>query len=171
MKENEILSEMVYDPQEGALRFKGVRYLLIRPETLASLQKAVESEMGSARAAETFFAGGFTGGQLSGQKYKEALGLSDREAVAFMCRMGGEIGWGNFQLVALDTQAQRLVVEVKHSPFAEAYGQGETAACQLIRGVLGGLGDGIFGGPVEARETQCLSWGDSVCRFEIQKLA
>lgn len=45
------------------------------------------------------------------------------EAVAFVCRMGGEIGWGYFRLVELDSEVQRPVVEVDHSPFAQAYGE------------------------------------------------
>jgi predicted hydrocarbon binding protein len=174
MANNAILSELTYQANEGALHFKGVRYLLIRPETLASIQAALETEIGIERAGEILYAGGFTGGRLSGRKYKESFGLSDREAVEFMCRMGGEIGWGHFRLVELDAQAQRLVVEVESSPFAEAYhlsstvGQRSPAGiCHLIRGVLGGLGEGIFGVPVHARETQCLANRSPYCQFEI----
>ncbi len=166
--ENVILSELMYYGDEGALRFRDVRYLLIRPETLASFQRSLEGEVGPDRAGEVIFAGGFTGGRLSGRKYKEALGLSDREAVEFMCRMGGEIGWGQFRLVELDPEARRMAVEVGCSPFAEAYGEAATGGvCHLIRGVLGGLADGLFGGPVRARETMCLARGDPLCRFEV----
>ena len=38
----------------GAVTLNGARYLLIRPETLAALQKAVESALGP-RAAECRF--------------------------------------------------------------------------------------------------------------------
>lgn len=171
MTDNSILAELTYQPDEGALRFKGVRYLLIRPETLASLQAAVEKKVGTDRAGEIHYAGGFTGGRLSGQKYKQAFGLSDQEAVAFMCRMGGEIGWGNFRLVELDSETARLVVEVDRSPFAEAYsGEAAGGVCHLIRGVLGGLANGIFGVEVRASETRCLARGDAACRFEIEGL-
>jgi predicted hydrocarbon binding protein len=174
MFDNTILSELNYHPSEGALRFKGVRYLLIRPETLASIQAALETEIGAELAGEILYAGGFTGGRLSGRKYKESFGLSDREAVEFMCRMGGEIGWGHFRLVELDAQAKRLVVEVDSSPFAEAYRLSSTVGqrfpagiCHLIRGVLGGLGEGIFGVPVHAHETQCLVNRNPYCQFEV----
>jgi predicted hydrocarbon binding protein len=174
MANNAILSELTYQTNEGALRFEGVRYLLIRPETLASVQGVLEAEIGAEGAGEILYAGGFTGGRLSGRKYKESFGLSDREAVEFMCRMGGEIGWGHFRLVELDAQAQRLVVAVESSPFAEAYNQAgnngqrsPAGICHLIRGVLGGLGEGIFGVPVHALETQCLANRKPYCQFEV----
>lgn len=175
MSENNILSEMIYYPDNGALRFKGVRYLLIRPETLASFQNSLEAEAGQEPAAEILYAGGFSGGQLSGRRYKETLGLTDREAVEFMCCMGREIGWGHFYLAMLDIESGRLVVEVDSSPFAEAYkvaipDQREAldSVCHLIRGVLGGLADGLFGSPVRAREERCLAVGGANCRFEIE---
>lgn len=169
---NSILAELAYHPDEGGLRFRGVRYLLIRPETLASLLRALAGEVGPERAGDLLYAGGFTGGQLSGRRYKADFGLNDREAVEFMCRMGGEIGWGRFSLVALDPDAERLVVEVDHSPFAAAYGAGAPAGvCHLVRGVLGGLADGLFGNPVRAREVQCMAQGDPKCRFEVEPAA
>ena len=78
MLTNSVLAELEWEPGTGALTFKEVRYLLIRPETLAQFQRAVEAEVGADRAAELLYSGGFAGGQVSGRKYKEALGLSDR---------------------------------------------------------------------------------------------
>lgn len=169
MKKNTIISQLAYEDKEGSLRFKGVRYLLIRPETLASVQMALENEVGRERAGEILAAGGITGGRLSGRKYKQAFGLEDRQAIEYMCQMGGEIGWGRFRFVELDQQAPRLVVEVDHSPFAEFSGRrASQGVCHLIRGVLAGLANAIFGEEVEARETRCLACGDACCRFEVQ---
>jgi predicted hydrocarbon binding protein len=171
MAENGILAEMAYDAERGALCFQGVRYLLIRPETLASLQVELEEEIGPARAGEILYASGHTGGRLSGRNYKETFGLNEREAADFMCRMGGEIGWGRFRLVELDTQARRLVVEVVASPFAKsengATSAREAGSCHFIRGVLGGLASGLFETAVEAHEVCCLAQGDKLCRFEV----
>lgn len=164
--ENTILQGLIFDATAGHLAFKDVRYLLIRPETLAAFQKAVEAELG-ARAGELLYQGGFTGGSLSARRYREVFGYSDREIVDFMCRMGGEIGWGRFELKTLDAARGELVVEVARSPFAEAYGPATVGVCHLIRGVLGGLGAGIFGKPVHAEEVLCLAKGDAVCKFVI----
>jgi very-short-patch-repair endonuclease len=121
MSANAILDGLEYDASAGRLSYKGVRYVLIRPETLAALQTAVEAEIGPENCAEIMQAGGFTGGALSARRYREVFGYSDREIAEFMCRMGREIGWGGFTLVKLDVGKREMLVEVSGSPFAEAY--------------------------------------------------
>lgn len=159
MTDNSILSELTYFPDRGALVFNGVRYLLIRPETLQSMNLAEEQ----------LLAGGFAGGKLSGLQYKETLGLTEAEAVEFMCRMGSEIGWGRFQLIELDEAGNRLIVEVEHSPFAEGYEEpSQTGVCHMTRGVLSGLAAGLFGVEVVSSEVLCMAKGDPQCRFEIE---
>lgn len=165
---NQILEGLSHDPTQGSLRYRGVRYLLIRPETLHAIWLGLEAELGSQRAGELFFRGGFEGGRLSGTKYRQDFELSDEEAVAFMCRMGGEIGWGHFRLLGLNADGPLLLaVEVDGSPFAEAAGNhSPSGACHLIRGVLAGLAHGLYGEEVVGRETMCVSMGDHTCRFE-----
>ncbi len=168
MTDNSVLSGLTYSAERGALEFKGVRYLLIRPETLSSMQQAAEGELGAPKAADLLFAGGFTGGKLSGERYKQSLGLTDAEAVEFMCRMGGEIGWGQFRLVELDEAASRLIMDVEHSPFAGGYDEPtQGGVCHITRGVLSGLATGLFEVEVTSDEVQCLAKGDPLCRFEI----
>ncbi len=171
--ENSILAALDWSAAAGALTFKDVRYLLIRPETLMEFQRALEAEVGPARAGELLYLGGFTGGQLSGRRYKETFGLGEREAVQFMCRMGGEIGWGRFELEALDGEPARLVVNVHNSVFARAGLQlpappAPLPGCHLIRGVLGGLMSGLYQVRVQAREVACLAQGAAACRFEVE---
>ncbi len=168
--DNSVLAELAWDAASGALSFKEVRYLLIRPETLAQFQLAVEAELGAGRAGELLYSGGFAGGQLSGRKFVETLGLSDREAVEFMCRMGGELGWGKLHLVRWDPDAQSLEVQVTNSPFAGAYSrESPSGVCHLLRGVFGGLGATVFGVPVESDELRCLAAGDSMCQIVVRK--
>lgn len=168
MNKEPILEMLTSDLEQGALHIKDVRYLLIRPETLIAIQKALEAEVGFDRAGEILYPGGFTGGRLSGERYRREFGLTEREAVAFMCRMGGEIGWGCFQILELDEETRRLCITVENSPFAETYGAGAPGGvCHLIRGVLGGLGAGVFGTEVVAQETHCEAQGDAECRFEV----
>jgi predicted hydrocarbon binding protein len=168
MSEDHILEMLTSDLEQGALHIKDVRYLLIRPETLIVFQKALEAEVGFARSGEILYPGGFTGGKLSGERYRQEFDLTEQESVAFMCRMGSEIGWGLFDLVAFDEEAQRMAIDLTNSPFADAYGEGaKGGVCHLIRGVLGGLGAGVFGAQVEAKEVACAAMGDEVCRFEV----
>lgn len=170
MSENSILDGLAYSPAEGSLKFKEVPYLMIRPETIASLQTEIESQMGRLNAGAAFYNAGFTGGKLSGARYREEFKLTAHEAVEFMCKMGREIGWGGFRLVELDSSSKRMVVEVDHSPFAKAYGKSEyEGVCHLIRGVLGGLAHGIFLQEVESVESMCIALGNPLCRFEIDQ--
>jgi uncharacterized protein len=178
---NPFVSELAWSADSGALSFNGVRYLLIRPETLVQVLEATEAEAGQARAGELWYAGGFAGGQLSGQRYMQHFGLSAPEAVMRMCRMGAEIGWGDFRVEALDLQAGRLAVRVHNSVFAQAYLQsisgGEArndarphAVCHLIRGVLGGLMSGLLQAEVRTAETACAAAGAAACRFVVEAI-
>ena len=142
----------------GALTLGGARYLLIRPETLVGLQKAVEGALGE-RAAACIAAGGRAGGS----KAAAALHGTAEERVRRMLRVGGEIGWGEFALERLT--ATELHVSVRRSPVAEAYGPSAGPVCHLIRGVLESLAVATFGRSCTVVETACAAAGASVCRF------
>ena len=107
MTENPILAELVYDQSSGSLLFKGVRYLMIRPETISGIQKAITESCGK-EADESFFEGGFTGGSLSAKKYKKLHNYSDLDVIEFMMKMGNQIGWGYFRLERYDPKLKVL---------------------------------------------------------------
>ena len=164
MNENEILKALIWDETDGSLRYKGVRYLLIRPETLGKLME-VEGPGVEGRAGESLFQGGFTGGFLSSKTYRDMHGFSDEEIIAFMMSMGGQIGWGRFSLEAFDAESSVLAVRVKGSPFAEVQGEAKGPACHLIRGIVAGMGSALLGRQCGAVETSCEAMGDDCCRF------
>ena len=70
----------------GGLTYQGSRYLLVRPETLVALQKAVEAVLGE-RAAACLAAGGRAGGGTALQ----ALEGAAEEIVARLLAVGGEM--------------------------------------------------------------------------------
>jgi len=150
------------DDAAGALTIGGARYLLIRPETLAALQKAAESVLG-ARAAECLVAGGRAGGGRA----SAALTGSREERVRRLMENGGAIGWGAFTLERLTAEA--MVVAVRRSPFAEAYGPSPTPVCHLIRGVLEALAAATLAGAPSVVETACAAVGADACRFETRR--
>ena len=164
--DNKIFKELKFVPEKGGFFYNEVRYLLIRPETLAAFQKAIEEEIGE-KASRILFESGFQGGSLSSKKYREVFGFSDEEIIRFMMDMGSQIGWGRFELERFDSAKKRLVLKVYHSPFAESYGSSSKPVCHLIRGVLGGVASVVFGRKVEPEELSCLAKGDGCCRFEI----
>lgn len=142
----------------GGLTFGGARYLLIRPETLVGIQKAVEQALGE-RAAACILAGGRAGGARAAA----SLDGSAEERVRRLLRIGGEIGWGEFTLERLT--ATELTVSVGRSPVAESYGPSAVPVCHLTRGVLESLASATFGRPATVVETACLAVGAPVCRF------
>ena len=70
MNENSIIDELVYDPASGALTYKDVRYVVIRPETIVGFQKTIEKHSRKG-AQDALFQGGYQGGYLSAKKFKE----------------------------------------------------------------------------------------------------
>ena len=166
MKHNSIIDQLIFDPDTGSLKYKDVRYLLIRPETLVGFQKTIENHSRKT-AREALFQGGYRGGYLSAQKYKETQNLSDKETIQFMMTMGAEIGWGQFKLVEYDFENRKLQIRVKNSAFAESYGESAEGVCHLIRGVLSGLASFLFSQDCKATETECLAKGDRHCAFYI----
>jgi predicted hydrocarbon binding protein len=169
MPDNSILDELTYDSDSGALRYKDVRYMLIRPETVIGFQKTIE-ESNSELAQDAFFQGGFRGGYLSAKKYKGLHFFDDIQIIDFMMKMGSEIGWGHFELQNFDPQKKYLNIIVRKSPLARAYGESSCAVCHLIRGVLSGLASFLFNQNCVGSEVKCLAKGDEHCLFEINAL-
>lgn len=167
--EIEIVKQLRFDSKRGGLYYQEVRYLLIRPETLSSFQRAMEEAVGE-KGREMLFDAGLRGGTLSTRRYRETLGLSDEKTVRFMITMGSQIGWGRFEVERFDPGAKILRVKVFHSPFAEAYGPSSRSVCHLLRGVMAGLGSVIFDESVQAEEPLCLAKGDPWCLFEVRRM-
>jgi predicted hydrocarbon binding protein len=142
----------------GGLTLGGARYLLIRPETLVALQKAVQQALGE-RAGACIVAGGRAGGARAAA----SLAGSGEARVRQLLQIGGQIGWGEFQLERLT--ASELAVVVHRSPIAEAYGPSPAPVCHLIRGVLESLAATILGGAYDVVETECIATGAPACRF------
>lgn len=166
MAKNTIIDELEYDAVSGALRYKDVRYLLIRPETIVGFQRAIEVQS-KETAIEVLFQGGYQGGYLSAKKYRDIQNLSDKETIDFMMAMGAEIGWGSFKLDEYDPDEKKLQISVEASPFAEAYDESSEGVCHLTRGVLCGLASVLFSRNCTASEVACLAKGDSRCVFVI----
>jgi predicted hydrocarbon binding protein len=165
MGNGSLLDSFVFSDETGSIHFNGVRYMIIRPETICTLQRLVEERLGDT-AAEIFFMSGLTGGRLSAMKYMELFGHSKEEAVRYMCDMGGQIGWGKFILEEFDLSSETISIRVLNSPFAVCYGESEKPVCHLIRGIVAGVAFGVFGQPIKVVETHCLSKKDTFCRFE-----
>ncbi len=167
MNANSIIDQLVYDSASGALTYRDVRYVVIRPETIIGFQKTIEKHSREG-ARDALFQGGYQGGYLSAKKFKETQNLSDTETIDFMMTMGAQIGWGHFDLIDYDFKNRKLQIRVLNSAFAEAYGDATEGVCHLINGVLSGLAAVLFGRNCMGSETECLAKGDPHCVFHIR---
>ena len=167
MNVNSIINQLVYDSASGALTYRDVRYVVIRPETIIGFQKTIEKHSREG-ARDALFQGGYQGGYLSAKKFKETQNLSDTETIDFMMTMGAQIGWGHFDLIDYDFKNRKLQIRVLNSAFAEAYGDATEGVCHLINGVLSGLAAVLFGRNCMGSETECLAKGDPHCVFHVR---
>ena len=137
----------------------GDRYLRVSVDTLVAIQKAMEPALG-VRAAECLVAGVRVG------ETRRAPGPSGdpRAHVEAALATAARDGWGEFTLERLG--ANELVVSVRHSPFALAYGRAAGPICHLTRGMLEALAAAVFQRPARVRETACAATGADGCRFE-----
>lgn len=165
-KGEQVAEKLRFDMEEGELSFNGVRYILIRPETIVRFQKEVEKAIGE-RTSAAMSLGGYEGGSLSTKAYRERFSLSNKEVAEFMCDMGSQLGWGQFELIEL---GEKLVVDVHNSPFAQEYGSSDGAICHMIEGVMAGMGSTVLGSNVRSTEEKCRAKGDEVCRFVVEKV-
>ena len=168
MNVNSIINQLVYDSASGALTYRDVRYVVIRPETIIGFQKTIEKHSREG-ARDALFQGGYQGGYLSAKKFKETQNLSDTETIDFMMTMGAQIGWGHFDLIDYDFKNRKLQIRVLNSAFAEAYGDATEGVCHLINGVLSGLATVLFGRNCMGSESKCLAKGDRHCVFHISE--
>ena len=163
---NEILDNMESLPDAGALMYKDVRYILIRPETLIEFQKTLEADLSVEKVGQALYSGGHRGGSLSATRFRQEFSYTPEEIVHFMAKMGGQIGWGRMEITALDLKRGTLEIEVHHSAFAEAYQQAKTPVCHMIRGVFAGTWEGAIERQVNGLETRCRAVdGPGACKF------
>ena len=163
---NDILKDLEYVDEGGALMYSGVRYMLIRPETVIEFQKAVEDEIGPEKIGQILYRAGYRGGTLSAAHFREELALPSEEIVRFMANMGGQLGWGRMEITSMRPDRGTLELEVFHSAFAEAFGKADSPVCHMIRGVFAGTWGGAIDQEVEGLETRCRAVdGPGPCTF------
>ncbi|TKJ37550.1 hypothetical protein CEE37_13620 [candidate division LCP-89 bacterium B3_LCP] len=164
--DNEMLDNLEYIPDGGALMYQGIRYLLIRPETIIELQKVMETELGVEKLGYALYQAGYKGGSLSAEKFRTEQSLSPQEIVRFMATMGGQLGWGRMEVDQMNPDDGTFEMEVYHSVFAEAYGVANFPVCHLIRGVFAGTWGGAIDREIMGLETRCRAVeGPGPCKF------
>jgi len=155
--QDSLLARLVADG--GVFRLGDARFILIRPETLVGVHKALARAHGDS-AAESLAEGGRAGGARA----VRGLRGSVEERATALAEMGSQLGWGAFTVESVTPTT--FVISVENSPFPEAHGSSDTPVCHLIRGVLQALADDVFRRAVRIVESECAATGASRCVFE-----
>ncbi len=66
----------------------------------------------------------------------------------------------------VDVDEERVLVKLSHCPTCERLPASGTPLCDLERGIIDGVLEGITGTEVLTKETLCWGLGDTVCQFE-----
>lgn len=162
---NEVIDNLEYDDETGTISYNGIRYFLIRPETLGDLYTLHKQALGE-KGDDAFFQAGYTGVSRSLKSYSTQLGLKGDALLVYLTRMGTHLGWGVMEVLSLDVAEKRMIIEVKNSVFAQE-SSGREPQCHMLRGVLAAIGESVFGAPAGVREVACLGMGDKSCRFSV----
>lgn len=161
---NRFLGGMTFSAGRGEMSFNGLRYMLIRPETLVRFQKAVDGEIG-ARTAELMAAAVREVGESIGDRYR-AAGQSPAEALASMAASAAELGWASFEVSGVAEPGGMVRVTARNSAFAQAYGANDGPVCHVIRGLFSGAISRMVGQVTRASEVRCTCMGEPACEFE-----
>lgn len=97
---------------------------------------------------------------LAGKQFSAGLGLRSIQALK---EWFAEMGLGDLE-VELDEE--RVLVKLAHCLSCSRLPATGTAVCDLERGIVDGVLEGIRGTAVVTKETLCWSLGDTVCQFE-----
>ena len=80
-------------------------------------------------------------------------------------------GWGETEIVKLDSKNKVVIFKVTNSVIAEGYGRTDHCVDHFIRGSFAGGISVLFGEECDAIETKCIAKGDSYCEFYVKPTA
>lgn len=165
--QNGVLEGIAWDSPAGRLDYLGIRYLLIRPETLFTVYDEFEALHGES-CREVFFRAGYRGVSLSLARYREAGTLPPPLGVVqHMADMAAQLGWGRVVAAEVDDERRRVTLEVVESVFAHGLTGRAHPVCDMFRGAFAAIGETVLGASVVAVESACRAQGGESCQFVV----
>jgi predicted hydrocarbon binding protein len=149
----------------GVLKLGPDRHMVMQPSTLAEIQKGVEDRLGI-KASEYIYTAGVVWATSECKRLRAAAGDPDQAELArLFCQHATALGWGAWDLQTVRTEEKGLLIKIKRSPFAEAYGQSDEPVCHLAAGAVAGLTETLFHLPATCTELSCHAQGAESCQF------
>lgn len=156
-----LLNRLAFDPEMGTLRDGEIRYLMIRDDTLMGMFKHLP-ETARAVAFAALADATFEFGSKSAAKYR-ASGAAGAALLDVIIETAPQLGWGVWTFT--ERAADRLILEVRNSPFVSGHGASTAPVCAPILGMLRAVSGLVLDGSTVAEEVVCAAEGGPVCRF------
>ena len=106
---NQLLGNLTFDPEGGALSLQSARYIMMSPTLLVELQKSIEGHLPQ-DVAEIMTQTAFGEGAILASRYRDAFNYSAGEVARAVSYMLTQSGWGatSTEMVNLENQEVRV---------------------------------------------------------------
>lgn len=160
------------DTESGVLLLAKVPCVIIRPEAITSIQKQLEATIGGSAKGILYLAGERSARDgmnplVSQIPSGPPLSLVNARRIMDSAAL---LGWGRVDISTFDPAHGRLLLTVKNSPLARAYGASKKPVCHFLSGWIGGLGRFLLDREVLCEETACAAHGHERCEFELSPM-
>jgi predicted hydrocarbon binding protein len=155
------LDRLVHDTDTGEIRDGEIRYLMLRPDGLMGAFLRLDEPARSAALAALAESIHENGGR-SAAKYR-ASGAAGAALLDVVVETAPQLGWGRWTFV--EHGPDRLVLEVRNSPFAAGFGASPAPVCAPITGMLRAVAGLVLDGPAAVEEVGCAAQSGDTCRF------
>ena len=91
---NQLLGNLTFDPEGGALSLQSARYIMMSPTLLVELQKSIEGHLPQ-DVAEIMTQTAFGEGAILASRYRDAFNYSAEEVARAVSYMLTQSGWGH----------------------------------------------------------------------------
>jgi|GEM_PF-704785 len=158
------------DANAGVLRLSDVPCVIVRPEAIVNIQRQLELTIGGSAKGILYLSGERSA--LDGMNPLDAavsttapLTLANARRITDASAL---LGWGRVEISLFDPEHGRLVLTLKNSPLARAYGSSKKPVCHFLSGWIAGLGRTLLEREVLCEETACAAQGHERCEFELR---
>lgn len=164
-----IKDRMDWDTKNGQILDGDRRYVLLRADVLMGIFTGLDPQQKQA-ALRSFQQSAYQNGNGSVQSYWQEINEDSQQLLNSMIAISAQLGWGAWSIQ--EQTHDRLIIQVKNSPFAHAVKHQSQPICHPIVGIIQAMGQLIFHAEVQTIENQCAAQhlSASTCTFTITPL-
>lgn len=157
-----IIPGLLIDTVHSLILISGARYILVREDALGKFVKDMRERLGSAGEAFLYYAGLDLGNGMWNGLRHYTEGVIDRLRIFALFLQSS--GYGKFE-ADYDIEGRRANIKVYDSIECVQGVGSDRPFSQLIRGIIAGCFENIFGKGIKVEEVKCMAKGDEYCEF------